>query len=181
MALKRLYEKHIADTYKSVHFEYLKVAEGKRIDVYVKCQKDIVKGALKLVPLTKTVAFIAKTADYPLGALPIPTDDLPLPVSPGTGRLFLSGVTPDVKAKSWFIPHWLVRTTVDSSKSNMGYEAATLMVEGTTISVPVMTNTKKIKAGDELLMYANERKRGIMKEKECRGKGIYSSGIVVVV
>ena len=67
------------------------------------------------------------------------------------------------------VPYWLARSVQDKNIANMRYSSLTctlLMVAGGEeaphrVSLPIMTNTKAVKGGDELVVFAEPRTSSI--------------------
>ena len=61
----------------------------------------------------------------------------------------------------FYAPFWCVQVTTKLHEANMKFEFVTVKVEGPTngITIPIRTNYKALKAGEQLLFFASDIKK----------------------
>ena len=68
--------------------------------------------------------------------------------------------------------YWLVKRVDDITEANMQVSTKEITVKGNTYAFPVLTNTRALKAGEELIMYKYSAKEQVCAKANARkGKG----------
>ena len=191
VALHAAYDVHAGDLDK-IHIEI-----APRRGVF--CLEKLMPKALKLVPKTYAVIVVCEGTEpsnsvlIGIGGLKHPTKGPTLIGCASAPKMHVPSAAnyaadPD-NEKYDIIPYWLVATTPDSASANLEIASMTMSIstklkgtsidsKTTTISIPILTNTKIVHPGTELLVFkAAKRTQGDFEmqppkvQKKEKGKG----------
>lgn len=122
----------------------------------------IAKDDLSLLGWTPYIFVASQGKSPPSGCIALGSVTLPKEVGGFTAKVALACAP--YNSPNMIVPFWIVQSTEDTAKANMCLRTEKIeMIKGS-LQVPMMQNKRALKAGEELLIYNPERKKGIGKD-----------------